>query len=473
MPTKNELLRMIPKVDELINDERVTGGAQNVCRRVVVESIKEQIAEVREKILDMEDGETDTFDEGLLVEGIISKALRKNEMNLKRVINATGVILHTNLGRAPLSMEIRDKVFEIAENYSTLEYNPSTGKRGSRHDHVEELIKKVTGAEAAIVVNNNAAAVLLALSSLAKGLRVLVSRGELVEIGGAFRVPEIMEQSGAKLVEVGATNKTRLSDYEKAMEGGEVGALLKVHTSNYKIVGFTEEASLAELVELGNSRGVPVIYDLGSGALVDLAKFGILGEPDVQSSVLSGVDLVCFSGDKLMGGPQAGIIAGKKSLIEKMKKNPLTRAFRIDKLTLAALEATLMLYLDPETVTNSIPVLEMLTMPIETIEERANLLCSQISGKLRNCDVFIEDGHSQAGGGALPLHGLPTKVVSIKPANMTAAELESRMREKRPPVICRIHKDHVCLDVRTMRDADFPLVVRALFDALGSGCSGC
>ncbi|MCL1809245.1 MAG: L-seryl-tRNA(Sec) selenium transferase [Clostridiales bacterium] len=467
MPSKSDLLRLIPKVDDLINNEKITEAAQSMCRQVVLESIREQVDETRKKILLMEESETAELDVGRLVDEIIARALGKNEMSLKRVINATGVILHTNLGRAPLNAGVKDAVWEIAENYSTLEYSIGTGSRGSRYDHVQGLIAKLAGAEAAFAVNNNAAAVLLVLSTLAKGCKVAVSRGELVEIGGSFRVPEIMEQSGARLVEVGSTNKTRISDYRKAMEEGDVGALLKVHTSNYKIVGFTEEVELAELVKLGEEYGIPVIHDLGSGALIDLGKYGISGEPTVQESMLSGADVVCFSGDKLLGGPQAGIIAGKKSLIDKMKKNPLTRAFRIDKLSLAALEATLRLYLDPDSAVSSIPVLSMMTMPIETIEARSATLCSLLAGKLQNCDVFVEDGHSQVGGGAMPLQNLPSKIVNIKPAKLTVQELETRLRGSKPPVIARIHKDHVCLDVRTMRDEDFPLVASAFEEALG------
>jgi len=298
------------------------------------------------------------------------------------------------------------------------------------------------------------------------GKSVVVSRGELVEIGESFRIPEIMEKSGAKLVEVGSTNKTRLSDYEKAVVDGETGALLKVHTSNYRIVGFTEETGLSELVELGKTRGIPVLHDIGSGLLIDLGKYGILGEITVQDSIKAGADIVCFSGDKLLGGPQAGIIAGKKDLIDKMKKNPLTRAFRTDKLTLAALEATLRLYLDTDSAVSRIPALSMITMPKEVLRQRSDILYELLVENVKNCVIFAEDGCSQAGGGSLPLFELPARIVKVKPLKLSANELEERLRNNRVPVIARINRDNVCLDVRTIRDEDFHLVVAALTEIL-------
>ena len=463
---KNDLLRAIPKVDDMLNNEKIAEAAQNMGRQIVVESIREIIDEERGNIINSEEYEADRLNPDRLASEIISRAGQKNEMNLKRVVNATGVILHTNLGRARLTGEIRDKVWEIAENYSTLEYNINTGERGSRYDHVSGLITKITGAEASFAVNNNAAAVLLILGTLAKGARVIVSRGELVEIGESFRLPDIMEQSGAELVEVGSTNKTRLSDYEHAIGEDKNAILLKVHTSNYKIVGFTEEVPLCELVKLGNRLGIPVIHDLGSGALVDLGKYGITGETTVQESVSAGADVICFSGDKLLGGPQAGIIAGRKSLIDKMKRNPLTRAFRIDKLSLAALEATLRLYLEPESVVAKIPALSMMTAPYEELKERAENLYNLLTDKIKHCTISIEDGYSQAGGGSLPLLDLAARVIKIKPEKISVNELEESLRNRRVPVIVRIHKDQICLDVRTMGDEEFPLVVSALEEVL-------
>ena len=413
--SNNELLRLIPKVDDMVNNKKLSEAAGSGSRHLMLEAVREVIDETRNKLLSSETADPDDLNLNKIIEKIIGKIESSNEMSLKRVINATGVILHTNLGRAPLNAELAAKIWEIAEGYSTLEYNVATGERGSRYDHVGGLLSKLTGAEAAFAVNNNAAAVLLALNTLAKGARVIVSRGELVEIGESFRIPEIMEQSGAELVEVGSTNKTRLSDYEKAIAKGEAGALLKVHTSNYKIVGFTEEASLMELVKLGKSYNIPVLFDLGSGAIADLSRFGIEGEMTVRESIALGADVVCFSGDKLLGGPQAGIIAGRKTLVEKMKRNPLTRAFRIDKLTLAALEGTLKLYLDPESAVSRIPALSMMTMGIEEIKARADILYSLMSDKVKNCTVVIDDGYSHAGGGSLPLLELPTRVIKVKP----------------------------------------------------------
>ena len=462
----NELLRLIPKVDDMINNEKLAEAAQNMSRQIVLDAIREVIDETRNKILLTGGGSPEDLNINRLTEKIALRVMSKNEMNLKKVINATGVVLHTNLGRAPISKDLRDKVWEIAENYSTLEYNIETGERGSRYDHVKGLVTKLTGAESALVVNNNAAAVLLVLNTIAKGKGVAVSRGELVEIGESFRIPEIMEQSGAKLIEVGSTNKTRPSDYERAVYDGEAGALLKVHTSNYKIVGFTEEVTLAGLVKLGKAQGIPVIHDLGSGALLDLSKYGIPGESTASESISAGTDIVCFSGDKLLGGPQAGIIAGKGELIDRMRKNPLTRAFRIDKMTLAALEATLMLYSDPDSVVYRVPALAMITMPVETIRARAELLCGLLIETVKNCRISIEDGCSQVGGGSLPLYELPAKVITVKPEEKTVQELEEALRKSGTPVIARIHKDNICLDVRTIRDEDFPLIVRALSDAL-------
>ena len=463
--SNNELLKQIPKVDDMINNEKLAEVATGMGRQIVLEAIREVIDEIRSEIINLEEVSPDSLNLNRMLEKIISRALLKNEMNLKKVVNATGVVLHTNLGRAPLSRQAWSRVSEAACGYSTLEYNVDTGERGSRYDHVSELITKTTGAEAALVVNNNAASVLLILSTIAKGKSVVASRGELVEIGESFRIPDIMEQSGAKMVEVGTTNKTRLSDYKKHIFE-ETGALLKVHTSNYRIVGFTEAVELKDLVDLGKSRNIPVIHDLGSGALLDLGKYGIHGESTARESISAGADVVCFSGDKLLGGPQAGIIAGRKDLIDKMRKNPLTRALRIDKLTLAALEATLRLYTDLEGVIDSVPALAMITMPYDLLCNRAECLYGLLAENVRNCGFYLEDGSSQVGGGALPLAELPTRLIKVKPENLSLQELEERLRKSKPPVISRIHKDYVCLDVRTVSDEDFSLIVNAFIEIM-------
>jgi len=461
MPANSELLRLIPKVDDMLNNERILFAARDAGRGIVLESIREGLEAARNKILRGESHENIEPDMDGLVGWIISRIESKRAMNLKKVVNGTGIILHTNLGRSPLNGEIRDKVWEIAENYSNLEFDVKTGKRGSRYDHVSGLLAKLTGAESSFAVNNNAAAVLLALSTFAKGAGVVVSRGELVEIGESFRLPEVLEQSGARLIEVGSTNKTRLSDYQNAIEANDVGVLLKVNTSNYKIVGFTEEVEIGELKRLGAKYGIPVIHDLGSGALIDLRSYGVAGEGTVSGSVSSGADITCFSGDKLLGGPQAGVISGSKSMIDRMKKNPLTRALRIDKLTLAALEATLRLYADPDTAVKSIPVLSMMTESLESISKRADQLYELLKDKVEDCYISVEDGYSQVGGGSLPLWDIPTRVIGIKPEKISVRELECRLRGACVPVIVRIHKDCACLDVRTVKSEEYRLIAEA------------
>lgn len=462
MPSQKELLRALPKVDDLLNHEKIHSLTQSVSRQIVVDIIREKTEDLRRWILRTSEPDLPSIDTEKVVDEITASALSYHAMNLRRVINATGVILHTNLGRAPLFEGIKEQVWDIAENYSTLEFNVETGKRGSRYDHVEELMTRLLGCESALVVNNNAAAVLLILSTVAKGKEVIVSRGELVEIGGSFRVPEIMEQSGAVLVEVGATNKTHLRDYQKAIVEGKTGALLKVHTSNFRIMGFTDEVALNDMVKLGHDHGIPVIHDLGSGALIDFSQFGITDEATVADSIAAQADIICFSGDKLMGGPQAGIIIGKKTLIDQMKKNPLTRAFRIDKLTLAALEATLRLYFDPHKALAQIPLLKMLTCPLSELTARAQVLYDILFNRRLNCNMTLESGLSQVGGGSMPLQELPTKLIAIKPISCSVQSLEDHLRGWRVPIIVRIHKDQVYMDLRTIKDTDFECIADAL-----------
>ncbi|SES74044.1 L-seryl-tRNA(Sec) selenium transferase [Natronincola peptidivorans] len=460
---KQDILCKLPSVDELINNERIVGVLRETPRNVVVKFIRKSLEYNRNKILKMKEDELNQYQFQLesFIDDIISNSKAFLEMNLKEVINGTGVVLHTNLGRALLSDEIKEKVWAVAAGYSNLELNIETGKRGSRYSHVIDIIKYLTGAEDALVVNNNAAAVLLVLGTMAKEKEVVVSRGELVEIGGSFRVPDVMEQSGAKLVDVGTTNKTHLWDYDNAISEN-TAALLKVHTSNYKILGFTEEVGLKDLVALGRKNNIPVIEDLGSGVLVDLQKFGLTYEPTVQESVALGVDIVTFSGDKLLGGPQAGIIVGNKKWIERMKKNPFTRAFRIDKLTMAALEATLKLYLDEKEMINSIPTLRMLTEPIISIAERAQQLHNILIASGLKVSIEIKDDYSQVGGGSLPLEKLPTKVIKIKPKTISAAKLEESLRNYTIPIITRIQEDQIIIDLRTVREKDFYNISDAL-----------
>jgi L-seryl-tRNA(Ser) seleniumtransferase len=379
------------------------------------------------------------------------------------------VVIHTNLGRSLINKEIMDNISEIATNYSNLEYDLKTGKRGSRYSHLEEIICEITGAESAMVVNNNAAAVILVLSTIAHDKEVIVSRGELIEIGGAFRIPDVMEQSGAKLVEVGTTNKTHLWDFENAISE-ETGALLKVHTSNYRIMGFTSNVDSSELFSLKEKYNIPLVEDLGSGVLIDLSKYGIEYEPTVQDSLEKGVDIVTFSGDKLLGGPQVGIIVGKKEYIEKMKRNPFTRAFRVDKFTISALEATLKYYLDEGTAEKEIPTLNMLSTSIETLEEKAIKLKSLLEDNISNeyIKIEIEDNYSEVGGGSLPMEKIPTKCIVLTLENSSTQAFENYLREFKIPIISRLYKERIYLDLRTIRDYEFNIVVEGIGFALNN-----
>ena len=391
---------------------------------------------------------------------IIDRANRKNSYKLKRVVNGTGIVIHTNIGRSLISVDVMDNIKDIATNYSNLEYDLEKGERGSRYSHLEDIIIEITGGEAAMVVNNNAAAVLLVLSTMAKDKEVIVSRGELIEIGGSFRIPDVMEQSGAKLVSVGTTNKTHLWDFENAITE-DTAALLKVHTSNYRILGFTSSVSAEELYELKAKYNIPLIEDLGSGVLIDLSKYGLEYEPTVQDSIKNGVDVVTFSGDKLLGGPQAGIIVGKREYIEAMKKNPLTRAFRIDKFTISALEATLRFYLDEKIAVEKIPTLKMLSMSIEELENKAKTLYELLTENIDNekCKVEIVDDYSEVGGGSLPLEKISTKCIMLTLNNLSVSEFEKKLREYEIPIITRVYRDNVYIDLRTVREDEFNIVV--------------
>ena len=396
-----------------------------------------------------------------LKERIVRRAKRARRPNMRPVINATGTILHTNLGRAPIGEQHIRHIGKIALGYSNLEYNLEEGKRGERYAHFEELLCKITGAEAAMAVNNNAAAVLLVLNTMGKGGEVVVSRGELVEIGGKFRVPDVMEQSGATLVEVGTTNKTHLADYEEAVTE-ETKALLKVHTSNYRIVGFTESVSVMELAKIAKEKELPLIEDIGSGVLVDLSKYGLSYEPTVQESIKAGADIVCFSGDKLLGGPQAGIIVGRKKYIDMMKKNQLTRALRIDKFTASALEILLMEYLSEERALKNIPALRMITESFGDVEKRAKKLRNMLVRRNIKADVRLEKCESQVGGGSLPLERLDSMAVCMRPKNITTAQLEERMRHLPVPIIPRTVNDEIVLDMRTIAKEGMDEIVREL-----------
>jgi L-seryl-tRNA(Ser) seleniumtransferase len=381
---------------------------------------------------------------------------------LKRLVNATGVILHTNLGRAPLCPEALDRILEVGRGYSNLEFNLDRGERGLRYDHVSRLICALTGAEDALIVNNNAAAVLLTLNTLAERKEAIVSRGELIEIGGEFRIPDVMTKSNSILREVGTTNRTRLSDYEKAI-GPNTGVILKVHTSNYRIVGFTEEAELLPLVALGKHYNIPVFDDLGSGCLIDLGQYGLQHEPTVREVLASGLDVVTFSGDKLLGGPQAGIIVGKKDIMASIKKNPLNRALRIDKFTLAALEATLMHYLTTENAVTKLRSLKALTEPLADVKKRARKLINKLK-RINIPDLTLElrKDVAAAGGGSLPTQDISTIVVAVKNAKMTASRMEAKLRQAPMPIIVRVDQDEILLDLRTVAEDEFGSILDGL-----------
>jgi L-seryl-tRNA(Ser) seleniumtransferase len=465
-----DALRTLPSVEAILGDERVAPLLGRIPRRLALMVIRKYLTEVRESLLGDNPpisrkeirGLSPDFDWAILLE----RLERQARPSLRRAINALGVVLHTGLGRAALSKPAQTALSEVSENFCTLAIELETGRRGERYAHVADLLCELTGAEAAMVVNNNAAATMLVLNTLAEGKEVIISRGQLVEIGGAFRMPDIIKRSNVRMVEVGTTNRTHLKDYRSAITP-ETGMLIRVHMSNYKIVGFTKEVGIADLVALGRESGLAVVDDLGSGALIDLSKYGLPKEPMVQESLAAGADIVCFSGDKLIGGPQSGIIVGRKALIDRMKQNPLTRTLRCGKLTYAALEATLRMFFDEERLVKEHAVLGALAKPLSVIERQSNELIAGLGvlgGKLM---ATIEDGISEIGGGSLPGESLPTKLVVLKPKGMSAEELGRRLRLSDPAVFGRIESDRLLLDLRTVRDDEIALIVRALRAALG------
>lgn len=462
---KNMLYRSIPKVDVLLENQDIVTLIENHHRDVVVDVIREEIDKLRNFIKENDD--INLIEEKInnLIENIKISTEKVYSYNIKKVINGTGTILHTNLGRAIISKKHADYLSEVVTSYSNLEYNLEEGKRGERYSHFEKLICKITGAEAAMAVNNNAAAVMLVLSSMAAEREVIVSRGELVEVGGKFRIPDVMKSSNAHLVEIGTTNKTHLEDYEDAISEN-TGAFLKVHTSNFKILGFTESVSIEELCKLGREKDIPVIEDIGSGVLIDLSKYGLEYEPTVQDSIKAGVDVVSFSGDKLLGGPQAGIIVGKKKYIDKMKKNPLTRAFRIDKFTATILEMIFHEYLNEEDAIKNIPVLSLITKDLKEIEKNTNDLFNKIEKLKDVADINVEDTLSQIGGGSLPAERIKSKSVTIMPKNISTQSLEAKLRAGKNPVVGRISEEKLILDMRTVLEDEIDILAQKLIDIL-------
>ena len=456
------LLRRLPGIDRVLEAAKTDARFARIPKSVLLDGARKAVDDLRSAILEGAHlvPEGDLTDAALLdrINGLVRAAMT---LNLRPVINATGVIVHTNLGRSCLARSVAENVVAAATRYTNLEYDLALGRRGSRYAAVEDLLCEISGAAAAMVVNNNAGAVLLCLDTLARGMEVVVSRGELVEIGGSFRIPDVMAKSGCTLREVGTTNRTHLADYERAI-GSETGLLLKVHTSNFSVVGFTSAVPVGELVSLGAKHRLPVMEDLGSGTFVDFSTYGLTREPTVQESVAAGVDLVTFSGDKLLGGPQAGIIAGKKDVVAQIRQNPLTRALRIDKMTLAALESTVRLYRDEREAVAVIPTLRDMTRAVDDIARHADRLAEALKaaggGKVR---VQAMDCSSRAGGGSLPLLDLPSRCLAVHVEGMSASAVERHMRASDPPVVGRIEDDAFVMDVRCVREEETALIADA------------
>ena len=454
-----QLLSQIPAINKILLLDEVKSLIQEYSEVAVKSAIKNYIDEIKHEILNEELHEVQSLEK--LVEEVTQIVKSEDKNSLRRVINATGTILHTNLGRSLLSQKIKENIESVAFNYSNLEFDIDNKKRGSRYVHLIDIIKKLTGAEDVLVVNNNAAAVLLTLNTLVKDKEIVVSRGELVEIGGAFRIPEIIKLSGGTPVEVGTTNKTHLKDYENAITDN-TGALLKVHTSNYKIVGFTKEVSNEEISYLARENELVSINDLGSGQFVDFSKYGLPYEPTVKEVLDSGIDIVTFSGEKLLGGPQAGIIVGKKEYIEQMKKNQLTRALRVDKMTLAALEATLKLYLDEKEALEHIPTLHMISLSKDRLFAKAEVLKTRL-GDL-DFKITIAEDKAEVGGGSYPASYLDSVVVKLEHPSLSATDIERRLLEVEIPIITRIKDNELIFDMRTLRTREFDLVKQALIE---------
>ena len=452
---QNARLRALPQVEKVLSDKRFAAVLSRVHRRLAARVVREYLAEVRQRIID---GAETGFEPAELERRLEDEA----RPTLTRAVNGLGVALHTGLGRSPLSEAAHEALADVGERFSCLEIELDSGRRGSRYSHVESLLCELTGAEAAHVVNNNCAATLLILSSMASGREVIVSRGQLIEIGGSFRIPDVMRQSGCTMVEVGTTNRTHLRDYAGAITEN-TAALLRVHTSNYRISGFTKEVGLEELVGLGAEHRIPVIDDLGSGALIDLSKFGLPKEPLVQESIATGAAVACFSGDKLIGACQSGVIVGKKPFIEKMKRHPLTRALRCDKLSFAVLERTLELFLDEPRAIEEHALLQILFKPVRKMQQEARNLVKRVSeGLVGKARITVRPGLSEIGGGSLATESLESRVVAIKPVSLSVDELAKRMRRQRPPVFGRVERDEYVLDFRTISKDEIPIIARAL-----------
>lgn len=457
MEQASSLLRSIPGMDVLLQHEQAKVLIAKSSPVLVARALRDVLAGLRERILE---GCTDMMSMEDIIKAAGDLLFEKQQMKHRPVINATGVFLHTNLGRAPLAEEAAKAAHQAALHYTNLEFDCDTGERGDRLSPIIQLLKELTGAEDALVVNNNAAAMLLTLTALAKGREVVVSRGELVEIGGSFRVPEVMAQSGCSLTEVGTTNKTRLSDYEQAINES-TAALMKVHTSNYQIIGFTASSSMEEIADLAHQHGLPAIYDLGSGAMLPLAPYGLPDEPTVKEALAQGADVVCFSGDKLLCGPQAGIIVGKAAYLDIMKKHPLMRALRVDKMVLSALEATLLLYQDEALAKKELPLYRMLEEDMDALSKRAEQLLLHLYPTCKQ-HCAIVPSLAQVGGGSAPGVSLPSLALAITPVGMGLNELYIKLIALDRPLVARVHQDRLLVDIRTLKDDQLLDVAHAL-----------
>jgi L-seryl-tRNA(Ser) seleniumtransferase len=454
------VFRNIPSVSELLEAPALQNLVERVNHSTIVTGIRSLLDELRQDMSSAA-AEMSIPSPSELAEQIAAKIMRDNRPKLRRAINATGILLHTGLGRAPLAEKALEAMAEVGRGYASVELDLRSGQRSQRVDAVAPLLCTLTGAEAAIVVNNNAAATVLALAGMAKGKEVIVSRGQLVEIGGSFRLPDVMEQSGAVMREVGTTNKTRIGDYETAISE-QTGALLRVHTSNYRVVGFTEQPTLAELVSLGKQRKLPVIDDVGSGALLDFRKYGFQDEPYISESIAAGADVVLFSGDKLVGGPQCGIIVGRKKWIQQLAAHPLMRAFRVDKMTLAALHATLELLAGPpEVAVQQIPLLTLLSAPLQNLQNRAERIAAQIVSGKQVSTATAQASVAYLGGGSVPTEGIDSWSVVIEPTGISLNQLAQKLRERTPAIVGRVQHDRLVLDLRTISPAEDRLVVDA------------
>jgi len=469
--SRKSLLDQLIGMPKLLNLPPIKALKNDFPRVIVHDITRRELQNLRDKIKNSTLEETKQInpDPVKLAHEIANFIQMEYKPSVAPAINATGIILHTALGRAPLCEAAQRAVSDVIRNYCTIAVDKKTGRRGDRYAHVEKLLCHLTGAEAACVVNNNSGATMLILNTLGEGKEVIISRGQLVEIGGSFRIPDVMRRSNAIMVEVGTTNKTHLWDYKEAITEN-TSLIMRVHTSNYQIIGFSEEVSLKDLVELGNEYNLPVVDDIGSGCLIDFKKDGLPEEPMVQDSIKAGIDVVTFSGDKILSGPQCGIILGKKKYIDLMKKNPLARALRCDKYTYAALEATLKLYLDEESLAEQHPVLLMLTLPIRSLANRANTFKRHLQDPLqKKCDITVINGYSQLGSGSLPAKNIATKLAALKSKKISAEVLGNKLRENTPSIFTRIENNALLLDFRTLRKDEIRTVEQAILSIFKNG----